>query len=260
MKFYLTLSVMFLVMINAALGAVGDVGVSDTAAIIQPEQSTFAGMDTNSYQDYSLNQNSAYTAPQISGPMQEQMTAEKLGLSQPQMESFSPDASLGFVSASQPVDTSQAMSAPVQSSVRLPSLWRSLQFRLHCPVPASGIIPVPWFPPTGSLSRPHPALERWEDAAIEAICPFGRISNQAATSLSMNGIPDRPPPRCDGGAGPGRAGKRVGFAVMSPAGISSATTAAYGPTTSTFMCIPEVLPYLRHQATHHQATQILRQA
>ena len=49
MKFYLTLSVMFLVMINIALGAVGDVGVSDTAATIQPEQSSLAGMDTNSY-------------------------------------------------------------------------------------------------------------------------------------------------------------------------------------------------------------------
>ena len=52
MKFYLTLSVMFLVMINVALGAVGDVGISDTSATLQPEQSSSAGMDTNSYMPY----------------------------------------------------------------------------------------------------------------------------------------------------------------------------------------------------------------
>ena len=56
MKFYLTLSVMFLVMINVALGAVGDVGISDTSAALQPEQSSSAGMDTNSYMPTRLNQ------------------------------------------------------------------------------------------------------------------------------------------------------------------------------------------------------------
>jgi len=127
MKLYLTLSVMFLVMINVALGAVGDAGISDTAATLQPEQSSSAGMDTNSYM---LSQKSTYAAPQIGGPMQEQMTAEELGLSQPQMESFAPDASLGFVSASQPVDAAQVISAPVRSSIPssvLPSAQSSVQ-------------------------------------------------------------------------------------------------------------------------------------
>lgn len=134
---------MFLVMINTALGAVGDVGISDTSAIIPQEQRSPAGMDTDSYmptlsdqasisrpslssydgypvqgQDNPLSQQSAYPAPQIIGPMQEQMTAEKLGLSQPQMESFAPDGNLGFVSASQPIDTTQIVSAPVQSSTQ----------------------------------------------------------------------------------------------------------------------------------------------
>jgi hypothetical protein len=147
MKFYLTLSVMFLVMINAALGAVGDVGVSDTVATIQPEQSSFAGMETNSYQDYSLSQKSAYTAPQIGGPMQEQMTAEVLGLSQPQMESFAPDASLGFVSASQPVDTSLAMSAPVMSSIQS-SVQPLAQSSVQATLPGSSV----WYYPSSVVS------------------------------------------------------------------------------------------------------------
>ena len=48
MKFYLKLSlmlglsVMFLFMINTALGAVGDVGISDTAAALQQEQNSLA--------------------------------------------------------------------------------------------------------------------------------------------------------------------------------------------------------------------------
>ncbi len=131
MKFCLMLSVMFLVLINAALGAVGDAGISDTFAAIQPEQSSLAGIDTNYYMPYlsnqpslnqqsldksSLNQQSAYSAPQISGPMQEQLTADVLGLSQPQMESFAPDASLGFVSASLPDNTAPVASVPMQYS------------------------------------------------------------------------------------------------------------------------------------------------
>ncbi|MGB5099006.1 MAG: hypothetical protein WBN94_00195 [Methanothrix sp.] len=156
MKLYLTLSVMFLVMINVALGAVGDAGISDTTATLQPEQSSSAGLDTNSYmqglssqaslnqpslssygnyiaqgQDSSLSQKSTYAAPQIGGPVQEQMTAEVLGLSQPQMESFAPDASLGFVSASQPVDTAQLISVPVpsaQSTVQATSTGSSVWY------------------------------------------------------------------------------------------------------------------------------------
>jgi hypothetical protein len=123
MKVYL--SVTFLVMINVALAAVGDVGISDTASSLQPEQSFPAGTDALSQgnypaqgQDYSLGQKSAYPAPQIVGPMQEQLTAEELGLSLPQMESFAPDGSLGFVSASLPGNTAQGVVAPVQSSVQ----------------------------------------------------------------------------------------------------------------------------------------------
>jgi hypothetical protein len=124
MKLYLTL----LVMINIATGAVGDVGVSDTdansympyesglsgqASLSQPTQGNYPVQDTSSQW-----QGSAYPAPQISGPMQEQLTAEELRLSLPQMESFAPDESLGFVSASLPGNTAQLVSLPVQSSVQ----------------------------------------------------------------------------------------------------------------------------------------------
>ena len=168
MKLYLTL----LVMINVALGAVGDVGVSDTASSLQPEQSSLAGTDANSYmlglsgqaslsqpslssygnnpaqgQDYSLSQKSAYPAPQISGPMQEQLTAEELGFSLPQMESFAPDASLGFVSASQPGNAAQVASAPVQSSV--PSSAMSLvPSTVQATLPGSSI----WYYPSSVVS------------------------------------------------------------------------------------------------------------
>ena len=43
-----------------------------------------------------------YSAPQISGPMQDQLTAEVLGFSLPEAESFTPDESLNFVSSSSP--------------------------------------------------------------------------------------------------------------------------------------------------------------
>src|SRR5690606_6774332 len=43
-------------------------------------------------------QGSLYQAPWISGPVEDQMTAESLGLSIPKAESFSPDESLNFVS------------------------------------------------------------------------------------------------------------------------------------------------------------------
>ena len=135
MKHYLTLSVTFLVMINVALGAVGDVGVSDAATTLQPEQSPSAGEYTNSYKNYesglssqaAFNQPSlSYPAPQISGPMQEQLTAEELGLSLPQMESFAPDESLGFVSASLPGNThvvSTPVQSPIQATMPGSSIW-----------------------------------------------------------------------------------------------------------------------------------------
>ena len=39
MKYYLSVMVAFIVMINVALGAVGDVSVSDTSTYLQPDQS-----------------------------------------------------------------------------------------------------------------------------------------------------------------------------------------------------------------------------
>jgi len=173
MKFHINLSVMFLLMINTAFGSVGDVGISDTAATLQQDQSSLAGIDTNSYlpeqsgqgsinqpslasygvssyysypaqgQDNSMSQQSAYPAPQISGPMQEQMTAEHLGLSQPQMESFAPDGSLGFVSASQPVDAAQIITAPGQSSVA-----SSTSSYVQATLPGSSI----WYYPSSLVS------------------------------------------------------------------------------------------------------------
>lgn len=136
MKLYLMLSVAFLVMINVALGAVGDAGVSDVSSsqssgaqsgyedFYMPYESGLSGQASSSQisqgyypvQDTSYQgQGSAYPAPQISGPMQEQLTAEVLGLSEPQMESFSPDESLGFVSASPSGNNAQVAYAPVQS-------------------------------------------------------------------------------------------------------------------------------------------------
>ncbi len=150
MRHYLALLVTFLVMINIALGAVGDADVSNTASDYQPEQSYATGTDTwnagsqpsglqggyiDSYMPHegslsnsgqgnyplpvqkpSSSQGSAYPAPQISGPVAEQLTAEELGLSLPQMESFTPDGSLGFVSAALPDRANQAIYAPVQSA------------------------------------------------------------------------------------------------------------------------------------------------
>ncbi|MDD2754025.1 MAG: hypothetical protein PHS80_00725 [Methanothrix sp.] len=178
MKFNINLSVMFLLMINTAFGAVGDVGVSDTSATISQEQSSLAGLDTNSYlpeqsgqasinqpsllpygsssydsssydgypaqgQDNSQSRQSAYPAPQISGPMQEQMTAEQLGLSQPQMESFAPDERLDFVSASQPVDAARIITAPGQSSVPA-----STSSYVQATLPGSSI----WYYPSSLVS------------------------------------------------------------------------------------------------------------
>jgi len=56
--------------------------------------------EASSYGGLASGQGSSYAAPQISGPVQERMTADDLGLPIPQMESFVPDESLGFVPAS----------------------------------------------------------------------------------------------------------------------------------------------------------------
>lgn len=206
MKLCLTLYVTFLVMINVALGAVGDESVSDTANILSPEQSVSPGIDlwdassqssgaqsgyANSYMPYesgpsssaslsqpllstqslasvqtgypgnldtqgnypaedtsTLGQGSAYPAPQISGPMQEQLTAEELGLSLPKMESFVPDDSLGFMSASLPDNAAQMVSTtPVQTSVpsSVPSF---VQSSVQAVVPGSST----WYYPSSVVS------------------------------------------------------------------------------------------------------------
>jgi hypothetical protein len=49
-------------------------------------------------------QTSIYSAPQISGPYQERLSAEELKLAVPQAESFPPDGSLNFISATLPGD------------------------------------------------------------------------------------------------------------------------------------------------------------
>ena len=142
MKCYLTVLVAFLVMINVALGAVGDVGGSDTSTYLQPAQSLTGTTSTGTaqssglgaslganvpYQDGTSIQDgylqsqqnnyptqgqqtyaslqgagSAYSAPETGGPVQDQLTAEALRLSPPAAESFVPDASLNFVSTSSP--------------------------------------------------------------------------------------------------------------------------------------------------------------
>jgi hypothetical protein len=144
LKFTVMLAVIFLLMADAALSAVGDVGISDAAldlaqdggsltgiatnsyvqeqsaqaSVSQPSLSSYGNMPSGSYpaqsQGSSPSQQSAYPAPQISGPVQEQITAEMLGLAQPQMESYAPDGNLGFISASQPTDAAQVMPATAQ--------------------------------------------------------------------------------------------------------------------------------------------------
>jgi hypothetical protein len=141
MKLCLSVIVAFLVMINVAWGAVGDGGVSDGSSYIKPEQSYLAGTalqgtglsspgpqtvsasaslpyQSGSYQEGTLQpqgnqlaQNpqlssspeiAAYSAPQITGPYQERMSAEELKFATPQAESFRPDGSLNFVSSTPP--------------------------------------------------------------------------------------------------------------------------------------------------------------
>ena len=94
-----------------------------------------------------MGQGSAYPAPQISGPMQEQLTAEELGLSQPQMESFAPDASLGFVSASLPDNAVPVVSAPMQSTIQ-PSAQPSAQSSVQAALPGSSV----WYYPRSVVS------------------------------------------------------------------------------------------------------------
>ena len=67
MKLYIALSIAFLILISAALGAVGGAGISDTGSTVQQQAVS--------------QQASAYPVPPISSSTEEQLAAEKLGLS-----------------------------------------------------------------------------------------------------------------------------------------------------------------------------------
>jgi len=157
MKCYLPVLVAFLVMINVALGAVGDVSGSDmsTTASVGSVQSSGlqAQMGANvanvPYQDGSSIQDgylqsqqnnyptqgqqtyaslqgpgSAYSAPEIGGPVQDQLTADALRLSPPAAESFAPDENLNFVSSSSPGKMSgPATGAVAQTALTGSSYW-----------------------------------------------------------------------------------------------------------------------------------------
>jgi len=132
MKLYLILSIAFLVVVNSASASVGGAGISDTANTadpwlqqgystdlaasrtqpdaasmayeqqsIQPLQFYMGGSESGTYPQ---GEEFYGQAPQIRGPFEEQLTPEMLGLSLPQMDGFTPDSSLGFVSASYPGD------------------------------------------------------------------------------------------------------------------------------------------------------------
>lgn len=159
-KLGLLILVMFLIMTDVALGAVGGGSVSDGTSAIQPDlgysTGTAAGagiedsaqspsmtpmgmassmgayvpVQTESYQPIPSESSSPMSgsypegysqlqgyvppsavqnaqtvvssAPQISGPYQEGMSAEDLKFARPQADSFRPDESLGFVSAALP--------------------------------------------------------------------------------------------------------------------------------------------------------------
>ena len=130
MKLYLILSIAFLAVVNAALASVGGVGISDTAdPWLQQGYSTdlaaartqtdvaFAGEEQQLFQPLQFyadgsasgpysqgGQEFSGQAPQIGGPIEEQLTPEILGLNLPRMDGFTPDGSLDFVSASYPGD------------------------------------------------------------------------------------------------------------------------------------------------------------
>lgn len=136
MKVWLPILVMLFALTNIAFGAVGDGSVSDgtssiqlgqsysTGAALQGTGSQFTGYQAASAgasapsqggnAQYQSNQQfpvqyssqspqaTGASAPQIAGPYQESVAAEDLKLSQPVADSFRPDESLGFVSATLP--------------------------------------------------------------------------------------------------------------------------------------------------------------
>jgi len=121
---------MFLFMTNVAFAAIGDSSVTGGTSSLQSVQGLETGAavqstgpsagypatNTREYssaqQDYSRqpggvtaygsNQALTSSAPQITGPYQESLSAEDLRLASPQADSFRPDENLGFVSATPP--------------------------------------------------------------------------------------------------------------------------------------------------------------
>lgn len=202
MRHYLALSVTFLVMINIALGAVGDADVSNKAFDYQPEQSyatstgpwdagsqpsglqggyidsyvphegSLSNSGQGSYplpvQASSSSQGSAYPAPQIRGPVAEQLTAEELGLSLPHMESFTPDGSLGFVSAALPDRENQAIYATVQSAGQAGQ--SSTQPSVQAAMPGSNT----WYYPSSVVSANRFYVQT-DDALAEMMMEVDRL-------------------------------------------------------------------------------------
>jgi hypothetical protein len=140
MKLYIPLLIAFLILISAALGAVGGAGFMDASSIDVPQQSSSIGANsqTSSIQSFaassegnypsngasSQTRGSAYPAPQISSPIDEQLTAENLGLSIPQMDGFTPDGSLGFISVNGPSSSITSPGASVaQATEPGSSIW-----------------------------------------------------------------------------------------------------------------------------------------
>jgi hypothetical protein len=140
MKLYIASPIVFLILINAASGAVGGMNAADTVSTNVPQQISSIGADLQAastqsfavgsqgnYQStdaISQSKGSAYPIPQISNPTDEQLTAENLGLSIPQMDSFTPDESLGFVSVTGPSRLAmQSGSSSVQAINSGSSVW-----------------------------------------------------------------------------------------------------------------------------------------
>jgi len=132
MRFNISVLAVLLILGNAALGAVGDGGVTDnifaTAPLqdypVQGSNSVAGAVPGNSPEPqmagafnypgsgYSQAQNypgsaagvqgSGYIAPQAAGPYQERLSADDLKLGPPQAESFQPDGGMDFAPATPP--------------------------------------------------------------------------------------------------------------------------------------------------------------
>lgn len=174
MRLYLSLLIVLLTVVNFALGAVGDAGVSEGSSVpeTQSYQADMAGqgIDPSSdyqapqmegsmpYQDLSSggypqgDQLAAYpsseAAPQIGGPYQDRMSAEDLRLSEPFADSFQPDASLNF--------------APATPSASLPT-----ESYGH------GQGPAPWYYPVSAASSNRFYVQTSSGLKTVAGCKYG---------------------------------------------------------------------------------------